>query len=270
MIQSLSLILLSCFLILAELPHSAEAAAPLPRFRVETKGFKASEADIKNLLDSATLELWKHFPNYPLDPIVITRGNDGPIVLYKRNSKDEIVVRLDTSGSYWSQYSYQWAHEFCHILCGFRPDGRENKWFEETLCELASLYVMRSMAKTWESKPPYPNWKNYRHSLQTYADNVIAKREKITPFQLDNFYRKHATSLRKDSTQRHLNGAMAAALLPLFEEKPEHWEAIRWLNTKPATKGMSFARYLKKWHDSVPHKHKSFVKKISKLYGVSV
>lgn len=101
-------------------------------------------------------------------------------------------------------------------------------------------------------------------------DNIVAKRDPLTTDQIESYYLKHRDSLRKDTTQRQLNGSMAAAPLPIFEARPDHWEAIRWLNAKPAPKGMSFPDYLKKWHRSVPQKHKAFVKKISHLYGVRI
>ena len=114
------------------------------------------------MLDSAGRELGQFFPDYKIEPIVVTRGHSGPITLFHRNDRGEIVVRLDTEKTYWSQYAYQFAHEFCHVLCGFKPGYEGNKWFEETLCETASLYVMRGMSRTWKTSPPYANWKDYR------------------------------------------------------------------------------------------------------------
>ena len=92
------------------------------------------------VLDSAAGKLWRFFPNYQIEPIVVTRGHSGPITLFRRNGRGEIVVCLDTEKTYWSQYSYQFAHELCHILCGFKEGYEGNKWFEETVCETASLY----------------------------------------------------------------------------------------------------------------------------------
>lgn len=242
-------------------------ALELPKVRVETGGFDASQADISKILESTTRELWRHFPDYSLEGIVVTRGNEEPITLFNRNLRKEIVVRLDTGKTYWCQYAYQWAHEFCHILCGYRDDGRDNKWFEETLCEMASLYAMRRMSESWEKDPPYPNWKDYRHSLMQYAEDVIASREKIGRDELGAFYKKHADELRKNATLRDLNGAMAVALLPLFEEEPEQWNAIRYLNTEPAEKGIPLREYFAKWHKSAPKGHQAFISKIARAFG---
>jgi len=244
-------------------------ALELPSVRVEEKGFEASRADISKLLASTTRELWLHFPGYELEKIVVTRGKKGPITLFDRNLRKEIVVRLDTHGTYWSQYAYQWAHEFCHILCGYRPDGRDNKWFEETLCELASVYALRRMSESWEKDPPYPNWKGYRNALKKYADDVIESREKVEFEKLGDYYQKHKSELRKDATKRELNGAMAVAMLSVFEKEPEHWNAIRYLNVTPAEKGITLRQYFAKWYKATPKEHQPFVLKIAKAYGVA-
>lgn len=242
--------------------------AILPVVRIDTKGFNASEADIRKVLEYAGRPLWKQFPGYELEPIVVQWTNGGPFTRYQRNDNKEIVVELATSGTYWSQYAYQWAHEFCHVLCGCRGDGRDNKWFEETLCELASIYCMRAMAVDWEKKPPYPHWKSYASSLTGYADNVMAKYEKVDVKELAVYYQKHRAELRKDSTLRPLNGAMAVALLPFFEKEPGHWEAVRYLNKTPAKPGISLKEYFSKWKKDAPKKHHGLIDGLIKVYGV--
>lgn len=240
-----------------------------PEVRVIPKGFDTSERDIKAVLASTTRELWKHFPDDKLEPIVVVRGEKGPITLFDRNDRGEIVVRLDTHRTYWSQYAYQWAHELCHVLTGFRNDGRENKWFEESLCELASLFAMRRMSESWEHDPPYPNWKDYRHSLKDYVDKIIESREKIAAKDLESYYKKHRETLRKNSTERALNGTIALALLPLFEKEPSHWGSIRYLNVTPAKKDLSLKDYFAKWHKDAPQKHKPFILELSRIFGAS-
>ncbi len=245
-------------------------AKKLPLYRIDASDFGASEADIRAVCDSAAKQLWQHFAEYELEPFVVTRGKSGPIVLYQRNEAMEIVVRLDTSNTFWSQYAYQFGHEFCHILCRYRPSDGQNLWFEETLCETASLYVLRSMARDWKKEPPYRNWADYRDSLREYADDVIRKRtnvQQIYAAGMPAFFEKHAAELRKEATNRELNGAMAVVLLALFEERPERWDAIRWLNHRPAAKDETFAAYLSRWHTAAPEKHQTFIAEIAKLYG---
>jgi hypothetical protein len=234
----------------------------VPLYRIDATDFNAGESDIRAICDSAARQLWRHFPDYDLEPFVVTRGRSGPIVL-----------RLDTSDSYWSQYAYQFGHEFCHILAGFKPGAPDNLWFEETLCEMASLYVLRGMAREWKDNPPYRNWSSYRDSLRGYVDDVMLKRRhlrEINTLGLPAFYRKYAAELAKNPTNRDLNGAMAIVLLPLFEEQPEHWEAVRWLNHEARPENEPFAAYLTRWHNAVPERHREFVREIASLYGVEL
>ena len=256
----------------AEDAKGGSAVRP-PAYRVDTDGFGASEADIRAVLDSASRELWKFFPDYTIEPIVVTRGHSGPITLFERNGRGEIVVRLDTGQTFWSQYSYQFAHEFCHVLCGFKEGYAGNKWFEETLCETASLYVMQAMSRTWRKSAPYPNWKDYRDSLRDYVDDILRKRATVYEIYgrgLSAFYRAHKSAMEKDACMRELNGAMAIVLLHLFEERPERWEAVRWLNSAPARPGDTFETYLQKWHDAAPARHQSAVRRMADLFGVSI
>lgn len=246
------------------LASTAIAAGAPPAVRVQTEGFNASEADIKAVLDSATKELWKNFPDgHQIEPVVVTRGHDGPITLFQRNLRKEIVVRLDTSDTYWSQYAYQWSHELCHILCAYRDDAKDNKWFEESLCELASLYTLRAMAESWKTHPPYSNWKDYGKSLKSYAGDIIAKHPDITTGGLAGFYTKNKDTLRSSATRRDLNATVAIALLPLFEKNPSNWAAVPYLNATPATAGMTLTQYLKKWHDDAPEKHRPFIRSLA-------
>jgi len=256
----------------AENTSAPAASSAMPAYRIEHEGFGASERDVRKICDAAGGPLWQYFPGHSVEPFVVTRGQDGPIVLFDRNADGEIVMRLDTGQTFWCQYAYQFAHEFCHILAGYDRDGGETKWFEETICETASLFAMRSMARSWQQDPPYPNWKDYRDALRSYADDVILQREEVDEIfrtGLPAFYQAHAEELRKQANRRDLNGAMAVVLLRLFETEPERWESVRWLNHTPSPAEETFPQYLQKWHDAVPERHQPFVKKIAGLYGIA-
>lgn len=248
---------------------TAYADPPMPVYGVDGQGFgSANRVDIEALLTSAGRELWRWFPEYEIEKFVVVRGNDGPIVLYQRNTRGEIVMRLDTQDTRWAQYAYQFAHEFCHILCGYDDDQCKNEWFEETLCETASLFVMRAMAKAWEHDPPYKHWAGFRHALKSYTDKVIESRQSLKPRDVAKFYRKHQAELEKSSTLRDINGAMAVVLLEMFEDDPTRWEAVRWINAEPNNDGLNFRQYLQAWHDAAPDRHHKFIREVAKLYSI--
>lgn len=238
--------------------------------RVDANGFEASEQDITKVCLSAAAELQKWAPGLPFENVVVVKGNQGPITLFKRNEQKEIVVRLDTRKTFWSQYAYQFAHELGHIHCGFREGPRENLWFEEAVCETSSLFCLRAMALTWKANPPYPHWASYAPSLRGYAEDIIAKRTYKAEAErkgLAGFYRDHQAELRANPTDRELNGAVALFLLKYLEEKPARWAAFRWLNATARPKDESFQAYLQRWEQNTPAEHKDSVRGIQKLFG---
>ena len=102
------------------------------------------------VLDSVTRQIWPFVQLEKLDPICVNRSRTGPIVLYERGKQGEYLVKLNTEKTYWCQYAFQFAHELGHIICGYKKGDRSNLWFEETICETASLFVLRRMTKEWK------------------------------------------------------------------------------------------------------------------------
>ncbi len=252
---------------------AAEESSAVPVYRVEAEAFEAREADIRAVLDSAASELWRYFPDYKLEPIVVEHNSSGPIVLYRRNERGELVIRLNAGKTFWCQYAYQFAHELCHVLCGYSEGPLENRWFEETLCETASLFTMRAMARSWKTAAPYPNWANYRDALRDYVDDIERQRHAVHEIYrtgMAAFYQAHQTQLRAKPGDRELNGSMALIMLKLFEENPQRWEAVRWLNSGQRIPGESLDAYLQRWHDTVPDRHRGFIKEIADLYGATI
>ena len=126
---------------------------------------------------------------------------------------------------------------------------------------------------SWKKNPPYPHWKDFRDALRSYVDNNIKKRDKIYEIYkqgLPGFYQAHKEALAAEPCRRDLNGAMSIVMLRLFEEQPQRWEAVRWINSKPSPKGETFQQYLRTWHDAVPDRHRAFVKQVADLYGVPI
>jgi hypothetical protein len=230
----------------------------------------ASVADIRAVCRSAAQELWQHFPGQEIDPISIRFAKEGPMVAFGKGSSGERRVLLDVQGTLWARFSYQFAHEFCHVLCDYREAKNPNLWFEESLCETASLFAMRRMAETWKTKPPYPNWKSYSSSLASYADNRLKATKQLEEMTLGQWYREHEESLRKTATDREKNQMVAVALLPLLEKNPQHWQAVRHLNQWDKTQPLAFEAYLADWYRRVPEQHKPFVAEVASLFDLSL
>jgi hypothetical protein len=241
-----------------------------PRFRTATDGWgSAGSGEVEAVLQSAASALWKYFPRLKLEPFVVLRGREGPIVHYQRNVMGEIVMKLDTQDYLWCQYVYQFSHEFCHILCGFREDaGNRNRWFEETLCEVASLFVLRRLTDRWKERPPYGNWRTYAPEFRKYAQEIMDSRSQVGEGHLGDFYLKNRKTLEATPRDRALNGAMALPLLTILEGAPESWEAVASLNAQPAGGDGSLVAYLTNWRDAAPARHRGFVEEVMRRFAV--
>jgi len=231
--------------------------------------WNASLRDVEKVLRSAASELWLYFPERTLKPIHV-EPKGGPIVLFRRGPEGEYLVRLNTGNTYWAQYSFQFAHEFCHILCNYADHDYANKWFEESVCETASLFALRGMAETWKTRPPYPNWRSYAPHLRKYADQRIAAVKLPADTTFASWYHSSAEELRKNACIREKNRVVAGVLLPLFEKKPEHWEAVGYLNLSRVDRPRSFQQYLEDWHEHCPKEHRPFVQRIAELFEIEL
>jgi hypothetical protein len=231
---------------------------------------EADVADITKVLESAGGALTANVPGLRLPPIEVARSQTDPITLFERSPAGEIRVRLNVEGRHWAQFSFQFAHEMGHILCGYAEYPNPNKWFEETVCEAASLFALGRMAETWKTEPPYPSWKDYAASLQKYRDERAARAALPAGTTLAAWVREREPSLRQDGTQRELYLVMAAAILPLFEQTPEGWAALATLNAVRGDAKRSFRDYLRDWSRSAPEKHHPFVAKIAERFGVAI
>jgi hypothetical protein len=63
---------------------------------------------------------------------------------------------------------------------------------------------------------------------------------------------------------------VAVALLPLFEQQPQSWEAITWLNNGKPRKPESFAEFLTAWKELAPAKHRRIVGQIAAAFAIEI
>lgn len=243
--------------------------------------FKAQPADVKAVLGSAAESIWQHCPEttWRTPGFAVFHRAEGPLTGYDHRADGRILVGLSTEGTYWSQFAFQFAHEFTHALAGHANDWRKpwirgrkaNLWLEESLCEAGSLFALRSMAKSWQSTPPYPNWRDYGRSLAQYADDRLAETARSLPagFDFRRWLAANETSMRADSVIREKNNVVARQLLPLFERTPSGWEAVTYLNLGARRDpDLTLAQHLADWRDAAPARHKAFITELALELGV--
>ena len=249
-------------------------------FQIDTGFGSASEADIRAVLQSAADSLWKHCPNtrWEVPGFFIYHSSDCPICLNDHRPDGRIAVGLTSQGNLWSQFAYQFAHEFCHALAGHSNDwkatwivGRKaNHWLEESLCETASLFALRAMGKTWQTVPPYPNWKDYASALTNYAKDRLEESSKNLPSEKPFIEWLHESedAMRQNGTIREKNNVVARQLLPLFEAKPAGWEAVTFYNHVTRGPEKSLAKHFADWSACAPLSQRGFIRELASTFGV--
>ena len=243
---------------------------------------KASAADIRAVLVSAGGALWQHCPDtrWEMPGFYIYHRTQAPICDFNHRADGRIAIGLTTQGNHWSQLAYQFAHEFCHALAGHSNDWRKtwikgrkaNHWLEESLCETASLFAMRAMGRSWQTTPPYPNWKDYSASLTKYAQDRLDKTARDFPGGSDFgvWFHENEALLRQKSALREKNNVVVAQLLPLFEAQPAGWEAVTFFNLGKREREQTLAAHVADWSACAPATQREFIKKIATVFNVEV
>jgi hypothetical protein len=249
--------------------------------QVQTTGFgTASSADLTTLMQSVAFELWRYCAPTQLGGIDVYHRLDHPQTDFSRTPAGRIAIGLTARDTHWAQYSFQFAHEFCHTLANFsnrpkrlvRYPSQANFWLEESLCETASLFTLRAMSRTWDTTPPYPAWHNYAPWLDAYAE----QRMKLPEHQLPagqpfrDWFRDHQAALRRDSAVRSWNTIVAIQLLPLFEAEPRGWKAVTFLNHGSTGANDSLAQHLAGWRSRCPQELRPFIGKLAAVFAIKL
>ena len=60
---------------------------------------------------------------------------------------DGHVIRISAKDNYWCRWVYEFAHEYCHHAIDGALTGEwcNLLWFEETICELSSIFNLHKM-----------------------------------------------------------------------------------------------------------------------------
>ena len=258
----------------------SDRALPL---RVKMEGFgEASEADIQAVLRSAGGEIWKYCPatKFPPPGFEIYHSKTFPITHYEPAPDGCVVIGLAVEGKLWARFAFQFAHEFAHALMDHSNDaGRRwhklehaNQWLEESICETASLFCLRAMARSWQAQPPYRNWKSYAPALADYAAQRMSEPKHQLPAgqTFSAWFAAESPGLRKQWAQREKNTLIAQQLLPLFEVEPAGWEAVTFLKLGTRDVNKPLAQHLTEWHANAPAAQRAFVIKFAAVFGAKI
>lgn len=237
----------------------------------------ARRESIETVLYGVADELLSRLPKKLDYPIVVSHTEGNPVALYERGPQGEYLVRLHASGENWHLYAYEFAHELCHILSNYEENAGAqttsyNQWFEETLCETASLYTLKNLAATWATAPPAPEWAPEAKRLERFFNHLLAEGHRQLPEHtpLASWLHENEERLRNNPYLRNENEVVANLLLPLFEEDPQNWAALNYLNLEPSDARNTLKEYLLHWYCNAPNEHRLFIASILAIFKLQV
>lgn len=198
----------------------------------------------------------KYLPNHTPGPEIVV--------------KDYIdKIYLDLEDNLWCQYIYQFSHELCHHVIG--SDAKlvfKFKWFEETLCELASLYCLEKLSISWKTDAPYPNWSNYASVIKSYKMQHVSKPENIIEIPFENWFAQNIDEFYSNRYRRTENRIVALQLFDLFNNNPFNWQIVQYLSYLKTSDEMDFKDFLLCWEAVLPEKLKVDFRKITLILNV--
>ena len=166
----------------------------------------------------------------------------------EKNGHTEIY--LATGQNYWSQFVYQFAHEYLHYAAGrhFHAADRFG-WFEETLGELAALYALERLADAGFQDDRLTN---YQHHFAGYAHQVLERNELRQTTAPWEFLPAWLDDLGRERYDRPRNRAVAERLLPAFRKDPTLWAAVPYLRHIEEDACPDFTAYVDRWLALLP------------------
>ena len=229
------------------------------------------ENEIQAVLNSTWMIFIPFSESIKSSEIQVERTVSSPITFYKKSKDGKYRIGLSANNRNWCQYVFQFAHELGHIICGMKKGDQSNQWFEESLCEAASLFALNRISETWEKSPPYPDWKSFAIEFKIYREARIQNSSYPENFHLPSWWEKNRSLLSKNSSLRKENLWVAITLLNLIEKDPGvAWSACRWLNHLKSSQIKSFENYLNDWKNSCQKiEQKEFVHEIMYAFGLS-
>lgn len=140
------------------------------------------------------------------------------------------LIFLNAKNDYWGQYTYQFAHEFCHHLINLELTGNPGGalWFEEMICELASMYCVIKNAELWKTDAPYHGGSNYASSFRSYYIDNIIHRDDVpnSNLSVSSFIKENIEVLEQPDYQRGMYIYIAKGVVDIFINYPSLWNII--------------------------------------------
>lgn len=191
--------------------------------------------DVVMVLDSVKHLFSMYFKNVNARPLTVQCNSpyrNEPETVFELQTIFLCVPPVDDKGApgcYWSQFIYQFSHEFCHYMVGSHVT-KSMRWMEESICEMASHFFLIKSSEQWKTNPPYPNFYDYSEKIIRYQHDMSLD---AIPVLISEFFNSECSDLQSLETneyQREQNRYIALKMLPMFLEKPDLWMIVPWLS----------------------------------------
>ena len=126
------------------------------------------------------------------------------------------------------QWIFQFSHEYCHHLINgaMTNDWSDLLWFEETICQLASLYNMFMMVEFCEEMGKA----DCASLLKDRLSHYLGKATKDNKLDMrGGWFKSFADQLRSKGYKRDLYNSIAVLMYPFFVENPNLWKIIQYI-----------------------------------------
>lgn len=235
----------------------------------------AHPQEIEALLNAIAAEMLTHFPGRQLAPIEVSATRDGPVVLYQKGASNQYQVYLAAKDRNWGEYIYEFSHELFHILANYEhhapPAQAQHQWFEEMMCEAASLYNLKRLSLEWKASAPRTEWASYAPDLKKFTQRALNEPHRRLPANtsLAQWFRNHENTLLGNPYLRAKNEMVAMLFLPLLEQNAD-WSAVGFLNPSSHQSAMRFHDYLAGWYQKTPAANRGLVTHTMALFEFHV
>lgn len=108
------------------------------------------------------------------EPCLVYNDPSAPFPMLITNRTPVQLRTCSKSLQLWAQYIYQTSHELTHYIIRQYKEDKDAivQWFEETLCEAMSLYMLKSSSLRWHECGLSHADSNYNKSLKDYFDKI--------------------------------------------------------------------------------------------------
>ena len=108
------------------------------------------------------------------EPCIVYNEPTAPYPMLITNCTPVQIRTCSASLNYWAQYIYQLSHELTHYVIHQQKKDKEAivRWFEETICEAMSLYILKTSSLRWIECSLSSINPNYGAALMDYFKNI--------------------------------------------------------------------------------------------------